>query len=123
MQAAGSGSSDISVGMQVARADDLRAEVTRHLDELLGIDGVLALPSAPGIAPRLKTPQQELNLFRQRLISLTCIAGLAGLPQVGMPPYYLADSIQSHLVFAGWHLDLWCLLCQNAGCLPGALLF
>ena len=70
------------VCVQVATAEELRAQITRHLDELLGTDGVLAVPSAPGIAPKLNTPQQELNMFRQRLISLTCIAGLSGLPQV-----------------------------------------
>ena len=40
------------------------------------------LPTAPGPAPLLNTPPAELDLFRTRLLSLTCIAGLGGLPQV-----------------------------------------
>lgn len=68
--------------MQVEHASKLRAAITQHLEQLLGNDAVLAVPSAPGPAPFLNTLQQELNAFRQRLISLTCIAGLSGLPQV-----------------------------------------
>lgn len=68
--------------LQVAHANKLRARITEHVERLLGNDGVLALPSAPGPAPLLNTPQQDLNVFRQRLISLTCIAGLSALPQV-----------------------------------------
>lgn len=66
-------------------ANKLRARITEHVERLLGNDGVLAVPSAPGPAPLLNTPQQDLNAFRQRLISLTCIAGLCGLPQVLQP--------------------------------------
>ncbi|EIE22650.1 amidase [Coccomyxa subellipsoidea C-169] len=70
---------------EVARANELRARITQHLEQLLGEDGVLAVPSAPGPAPFLNTPQQDLDTFRKRLISLTCIAGLSGLPQVSLP--------------------------------------
>ncbi|KAK9904266.1 hypothetical protein WJX75_008073 [Coccomyxa subellipsoidea] len=70
---------------EVAQANKLRASITQHLEQLLGSDGVLAVPSAPGPAPLLNTPQQDLNAFRKRLISLTCIAGLSGLPQVSVP--------------------------------------
>ena len=52
------------------------------MDELLGDDAVLMVPSAPGPAPILNTPLQKLNSYRASLISLTSIAGLAGLPQV-----------------------------------------
>ncbi|CAL8470644.1 g10186 [Coccomyxa elongata] len=70
---------------EVEHAKKLRARITEHVERLLGNDGVLAVPSAPGPAPLLNTPQQDLNAFRQRLISLTCIAGLSGLPQVSLP--------------------------------------
>ena len=51
------------------------------MDKLLGDDAVLMVPSAPGPAPVLNLPQNELNTYRKQLISLTSIAGLAKLPQ------------------------------------------
>ena len=62
-----------------------RAEFTRRLDALLGEDGLLALPSAPGAAPFTNTPDAELRQWRLQVLSLTCIAGLSGLPQVSIP--------------------------------------
>ena len=53
--------------------------------ELLGADGILALPTAPGPAVLLAMPPAELDGWRRRLLSLTSIAGLAGLPQVSIP--------------------------------------
>ncbi len=71
--------------LQVKTAKDKRRKITAHLQEMLGTDGVLMLPSAPGPAPLLNTPPEELDLFRSRLLSLTCVAGLGGLPQVLYP--------------------------------------
>lgn len=59
-----------------------RQLIKQHMDQLLGRDGVIALPSAPGPAVRLDTPADHLDDWRRSLLSLTCIAGLAGLPQV-----------------------------------------
>ncbi len=56
-----------------------------YLIQLLGADGVLALPSAPGPAPPIGLPGPQLDDWRRRVMSLTCIAGLGGLPQVSMP--------------------------------------
>ena len=52
----------------------------------MGDDAAVLVPSAPGAAPRLRTPPAELDAFRQRLISLTAPAGLAGLPQARRVP-------------------------------------
>lgn len=68
-------------GGQISRANTQREDIRRHLDALLGDDAVLFVPSAPGPAPFLKTPQEELNQFRMRLLALTSIAGMCGLPQ------------------------------------------
>jgi amidase len=46
---------------------------------------VLALPTAPCVAPPLDAPQDALESFRVRVMRLTCIAGLSGLPQVTLP--------------------------------------
>ncbi|KIY92167.1 amidase [Monoraphidium neglectum] len=59
--------------------------IRQHLIDLLGSDGVLALPTAPGPAIPIGTPGAALEDWRARLLSLTCIAGLSGLPQVSIP--------------------------------------
>jgi Asp-tRNA(Asn)/Glu-tRNA(Gln) amidotransferase A subunit family amidase len=55
------------------------------LDALLADNAVLLLPTLPDIAPLLNTPPAQLDDFRARAMSLLCIAGLAGLPQVSLP--------------------------------------
>jgi amidase len=69
----------------VARATVVRERVARHMDALLGDNALLILPTAPGIAPRLRTPAAELEAFRARAFALLSIAGLARLPQVSLP--------------------------------------
>ena len=64
------------------RAVGRRAAIRSHLDQLLGRDGVLAVPSAAAQAPLLGEQDDE---SRRRLVTLTCIAGLGGLPQVSLP--------------------------------------
>ena len=76
------GVTNLYLFLQVEAAKKRRVQISAHLDKLLGSDGVLTLPTAPGPAPILNTPPAELDLFRSRLLSLTCIAGLGGLPQV-----------------------------------------
>ena len=55
------------------------------MDALLGGGAVMVLPTVPDIAPLRDTPAAALDDFRARAMSLLCIAGLAGLPQVSMP--------------------------------------
>jgi len=69
----------------IARAQLLRAAVRRRMDELLAGNAVLVLPTVSDIAPLLNTPAAEMDDFRARAMSLLCIAGLAGLPQVNLP--------------------------------------
>jgi amidase len=45
----------------------------------------LVLPTAPGIAPLANAHPQDLRVHRNRVLALTCIAGLSGLPQVTLP--------------------------------------
>jgi len=70
---------------EVEQMKPKREEVARHMAELLGDDAVLCLPTAPGIAPKLATPAEELEAFRARAFALLCIAGLARLPQISLP--------------------------------------
>ena len=69
----------------VARAQAVREAARRRMDELLANHAVLVLPTVPDIAPLCNTPAAALDDFRARAMSLLCIAGLAGLPQVSLP--------------------------------------
>ncbi|WIA21527.1 hypothetical protein OEZ85_000727 [Tetradesmus obliquus] len=76
--------SEITQQEQQAAATQ-RDRIKQHVRQLLGSDGLLALPTAPGPAIACDATQQQQNEFRKGLLSLTCIAGLAGLPQVTLP--------------------------------------
>ena len=65
-----------------------RAQVRARVRGLLGDNTVLAIPTTPGIAPRIGLGGDELESYRNRALSMLCTAGLAGLPQISLP---LAD--------------------------------
>ena len=65
-----------------ARSD---TDIVLDLAERLGDDAVLCLPTAPGIAPRVDASEEALLDHRYRVHRLTCIAGLARLPQISLP--------------------------------------
>lgn len=69
----------------VTGAQAVRDAARRRMDELLKDNAVIVLPTVPDIAPLLNTPAAALDDFRARAMSLLCIAGHAGLPQVTMP--------------------------------------
>jgi amidase len=69
----------------MAPAQAARARVTQRLRDLVGNDGVICLPTAPGPAPLRNATGASVEAFRQRAQRLTCIAGLSGLPQVSIP--------------------------------------
>lgn len=68
-----------------AEAREARKGFTRRLEELLGEDALLCLPTAPGIAPLCSATAEDLVAHRSAVLSLTSIAGLARLPQVTLP--------------------------------------
>jgi amidase len=70
---------------EMSSAAKTRATIRARLDQLLGDDNVICLPTSPDIAPLLDTPLAELNNFRARAIRLLSPAGFAGLPQVSLP--------------------------------------
>jgi amidase len=76
---------------EVERMRPQREAVASHMNALLGDDAVLCLPTAPGIAPKLKTPAADLEAFRARAFALLSIAGLARLPQISLPLAAIAD--------------------------------
>lgn len=95
------------------------ASARKHLRALVPPGTIMALPSAPCIAPRLDTPADELDSFRTRVMRLTCMAGLAGLPQMNLPIGTVAGC-PAGLSFIAWpggdeallelavHLAKWC---------------
>ena len=66
-------------------ADAKRAEAKARVLALLGSDGVLVVPTMPGIAPRLDADEAEFERFRAAAIPILCVAGLAGVPQISLP--------------------------------------
>lgn len=62
-----------------------RAIFTARLETLLTPGTLMVLPSAPNIAPLTSSDAASLRDHRSRVLSLTCIAGLAGLPQLSLP--------------------------------------
>lgn len=62
-----------------------RATLRSELRARLGPDTVFVLPTTPAGAPLLSAADDELEDFRNKLIALTCLASIGGLPQVTMP--------------------------------------
>ncbi|MEZ5840457.1 MAG: amidase [Hyphomicrobiales bacterium] len=71
--------------VQADGATEKRKEVRDRIGALIGSDGVIVLPTVPGIAPLLTTPAPALEGFRTRALELLCVAGLCGLPQLTLP--------------------------------------
>ncbi|MGH6931048.1 MAG: amidase family protein, partial [Dongiaceae bacterium] len=62
-----------------------RLAFARCMDALLAGGAALCIPTIPDIAPLIGLAGEASQQFRDRTLSLTCIAGLAKLPQVTMP--------------------------------------
>lgn len=64
-------------------------EIHHHMFSLLKTGDILCLPTTPGVAPLLQTPEPTLDHFRSRAMALTCVAGLSGCPQINLPFAYV----------------------------------
>ena len=60
-------------------------EFISHIHYLFSQCDVIFLPTTPGAAPLINTPSEQLAIYRNKLMNLTCIAGLCGLPQLHIP--------------------------------------
>ncbi|MFD2030021.1 amidase family protein [Ancylobacter dichloromethanicus] len=59
--------------------------IAAELAETIG-DGLVVLPTTPGLAPLRSTGSAEIeNVYRRRAMQLLCPAGLGGLPQLTIP--------------------------------------
>ncbi len=62
-----------------------REVVAAHLGRLLAGGNVLALPAAPGIAPRIGGSDEDIDPFRELNEPIGCSSGLGRLPQICLP--------------------------------------
>lgn len=60
-------------------------EFNQSISGLFETSDVIALPTTPGRAPLQDASAEELANYRNALMSMTCIAGLGGLPQIHLP--------------------------------------
>ena len=106
-----------------AQADASRivhGKAREHIRQVAAPGTILALPTAPAIAPLADTPAADLEDFRARVMRLTCTAGMAGLPQMSIPAGTI-DGCPVGLSFIGWAggdealLDLACKLARHCG--------
>lgn len=79
---------DVARRVGAADAEAARSRLTgirSTVRALLGDDGVAVLPSAATVAPRRDDDAPTVDAIRMRTQAITCIAGIAGLPQVSLP--------------------------------------
>ncbi len=78
-----------------------RQAIARHVRSLVPPDTALVLPTVPSVAPILGRRGEELEAYRVRAISMTCPAGLAGLPQLTLP-IGSVDGLPFGISLLGW---------------------
>ena len=83
-------------------------EASTQLKEILVAGNLLILPGLPGPPPSREAPQEERAAWERATLELSCLAPLAGLPQVTAPSQTLAAksdglmlSIRSWLAHTG----------------------
>jgi amidase len=79
-----------------------RTEVTQRLEGMLDGNRVLCVPTVPILPPRRDIPLSVMGEAGQRIVTLTCIAGLAGLPQINLPLGATADGVPVGISLIGW---------------------
>jgi amidase len=105
---------------QAGRARESAAAGRAHIRSLVSPGTIVALPTAPSIAPPIGASGDALEHFRVRTMRLTCTAGIAGLPQINLP-IGTVSGCPAGLSFIGWPggdevlLDLACELGHLCG--------
>jgi amidase len=67
------------------RAATRVAQIREQVRSLIGERAVAVLPSAASLAPLRDADPKAVDSVRMRTMAITCIAGIAGLPQVSIP--------------------------------------
>jgi amidase len=79
-----------------------RIAATARVEALLDDRRVLCLPTVPILPPRRDAALSEMAQAGSRIVILTCIAGLMGLPQVNLPAGQAPDGTPVGLSLIGW---------------------
>jgi len=85
----------------VAAASAFREHASLRLDRLLDGRRMLCLPTSPILPIAREARLSEMRAAVSRIIDLTCIAGLTGLPQVNLP-VAMIGTIPVGLSLIGW---------------------
>ena len=85
----------------IAAAKVFRDDATARLEALLDGRRLLCLPTSPILPIRRDARLSEIRAAVHRIVDLTAIAGLAGLPQVNLP-LGSADGVPIGLSLIGW---------------------
>ena len=70
---------------RVAEAKAAWLEIVAHMDAILKPDTFICLPTTPFVAPLRGQSRAAIKDLRTRIVTLTCIAGLLGAPQINLP--------------------------------------
>ena len=96
---------EMAAGVSRAEADEarrVRVGVTSQLKSILQPGTLIVLPTTPTPPPERGTPDgPALAAYRTRTLQNTCLAGLAGLPQISVP-IGEADGYPVGLSFIAW---------------------
>jgi amidase len=82
-------------------ARKVHAAAREHIRAHIPPGTVVAMPSAPCIAPKIDSTAGQFDTYRTRVMRLTCTAGLGGLPQVSIPAGTVSGCPVG-LSFVGW---------------------
>ncbi len=66
-----------------------RVDISHRLENFIGHDGLLVLPTVPSVAPLINEDFEALGAFRDRALRLLCLSSLSGLPQITLPMAHL----------------------------------
>lgn len=86
---------------QKAQADADHKRLGVLLNELIPVGQVWCMPSAASLSPLLNATADSLDHFRVHTMSLLCLSGLAGLPQLTIPACDV-NGVPVGLSFMGW---------------------
>lgn len=62
-----------------------RSRIRAAVEEILGDNGVVVLPTLPSVALKLDADEARFEDFRAQALKMLCIAGLSGVPQISLP--------------------------------------
>ncbi|MBW8639244.1 amidase [Hoeflea sp. WL0058] len=69
-----------------------RRDLTREVEQLLGDDGLILMPTMPGAAPLADASFEAIQDYRERALRMLCLSGLTGMPQLTLPMATVSDA-------------------------------